>query len=41
MVRTQIHLFNYRDFTSGVNPTGNIVLQPGDVVVVPERRLFE
>jgi polysaccharide biosynthesis/export protein len=36
-----IHLFNYRDFTSGVNPTGNIALQPGDVVVVPERGLFE
>jgi polysaccharide biosynthesis/export protein len=39
--RNAIHLFNYRDFTSGVNPTGNIALLPGDVVVVPERRLFE
>jgi polysaccharide biosynthesis/export protein len=36
-----IHLFNYRDFTSGVNPTGNITLLPGDVIVVPERGLFE
>jgi polysaccharide biosynthesis/export protein len=39
--RDQIHLFNYRDFTRGADPAGNIVLRPGDVVVVPERRLFE
>ena len=37
----QIHVFDYRSFQYGLNPVGNIVLQPGDVVVVPERGLFE
>ena len=37
----QIHVFDFRAFKYGLNPTGNIVLQAGDVVVVPERELFE
>ena len=37
----QIHVFDFRAFKHGVNPAGNIVLRPGDVVVVPERGLFE
>jgi polysaccharide export outer membrane protein len=37
----QIHVFDFRAFKHGLNPTGNIVLQAGDVVVVPERGLFE
>lgn len=37
----EIHLFDFRAFKHGVNPAGNIMLRPGDVVVVPERGLFE
>lgn len=37
----QIHVFDFRALKYGVNPTGNIALKPGDVVVVPERGLFE
>jgi polysaccharide biosynthesis/export protein len=37
----EIHTFDFRAFRLGLNPTGNIVLRPGDVVVVPERGLFE
>lgn len=37
----QIHVFDFRAFKYGLNPAGNIVLQPGDVIVVPERGLFE
>jgi polysaccharide biosynthesis/export protein len=37
----QIHVFDFRAFKHGVNPAGNIVLAPGDVIVVPERGLFE
>ena len=37
----QIHVFDFRAFQDGLNPAGNIVLVPGDVVVVPERGLFE
>ena len=37
----QIHVFDFKAFKHGLNPTGNIVLKPGDVVVVPERGLFE
>jgi polysaccharide export outer membrane protein len=33
-------LFNYSDFESGKNLGDNIALQPGDVIVVPERGLF-
>ncbi len=33
-------LFNYRDFESGRNVSGNIDLRAGDVVVVPEKGLF-
>lgn len=33
--------FNYKKYTSGTDVTGNITLQSGDVVVVPERKLFE
>ena len=36
----QVFLFNYGDFESGKNLAGNIVVQPGDVIVVPERGLF-
>jgi polysaccharide export outer membrane protein len=39
--RDQIHVFDFRAFQDGLNPAGNIVLVPGDVVVVPERGLFE
>jgi polysaccharide export outer membrane protein len=33
--------FNYYDYFSGTNVTDNISLRPGDVVIVPERGLFE
>jgi polysaccharide export outer membrane protein len=33
--------FNYDAFTSGEDMSGNIVLKGGDVVIVPERKLFE
>jgi polysaccharide biosynthesis/export protein len=36
----QVFLFDYSDFESGKNLEGNIALQPGDVIVVPERGLF-
>jgi polysaccharide biosynthesis/export protein len=36
----QVFLFNYSDFESGKNLEGDIPLQPGDVIVVPERGLF-
>jgi polysaccharide biosynthesis/export protein len=32
--------FDYSDFESGKNPQEDIILQPGDVIVVPERGLF-
>jgi polysaccharide biosynthesis/export protein len=38
--RDEIHVFDFGAFRHG-HPTGNIVLRPGDVVVVPERGLFE
>ena len=34
-------LFDYRAFESGTDLTGNIELEPGDVVVVPERGILE
>lgn len=36
-----IFQFDYRAFENGRDVTGNISLRPGDVVVVPERGLFE
>lgn len=36
-----IFQFDYRAFENGRDVTGNIALRPGDVVVVPERGLFE
>ncbi len=33
--------FDYDAFTSGHDMSGNIKLKPGDVVIVPERGLFE
>lgn len=33
--------FNYRDYTRGHDMGGNITLRSGDVVVVPERGLFQ
>jgi polysaccharide biosynthesis/export protein len=39
--QVQIHVFDFRAFKDGLNPAGNIVLVPGDVIIVPERGLFE
>ena len=36
----QQFVFNYRDFELGRDPSGNIDLRAGDVVVVPEKGLF-
>ena len=36
-----IFVFNYNDFFSGTNFEDNISLRPGDVIIVPERGLFE
>jgi len=36
-----VFLFNYKAFESGTNLSGNIDLKGGDVIVVPERGLFE
>lgn len=33
--------FNYRDYTKGYDMEGNITLRNGDVIVVPERGLFQ
>ena len=38
--REQVFLFDYSDFEKGRSPEGNIPLQAGDVIVVPERGLF-
>jgi polysaccharide export outer membrane protein len=46
-VRRKIHgedrtfVFNYDDYFSGRNIADNITLRPGDVIIVPERGLFE
>ena len=37
----RIFEFNYRDYTRGRDLEGNITLRTGDVVVVPERGLFQ
>lgn len=34
-------VFDYRAFESGADLTGNIDLQPNDVIIVPERGLFD
>jgi polysaccharide export outer membrane protein len=36
-----IFVFNYKAYESGENISGNIVLHAGDVIMVPERGLFE
>ena len=36
-----IFVFNYKDFFHGRNFDDNINLRPGDVIIVPERGLFE
>lgn len=36
-----IYVFNYEDFFSGTNTDDNVNLRAGDVVIVPERGLFE
>lgn len=36
-----LHTINYRAITQGAELRSNIVLQDGDVILVPERRLFE
>jgi polysaccharide export outer membrane protein len=37
----RVFSFNYRDYTRGHDMEGNITLRSGDVVVVPERGLFQ
>ncbi|MFT7145222.1 MAG: polysaccharide export outer membrane protein [Yoonia sp.] len=39
----QPHVFtiNYRAILNGATMRNNVVLEPGDVIIVPERRLFE
>jgi polysaccharide biosynthesis/export protein len=37
----QIFAFNYRAYEAGADVEGNVVLRAGDVVIVPERGLFE
>ena len=36
-----VFFFNYKAYESGLDLEGNIDLRPGDVVIVPERGLFE
>ena len=36
-----VQSFNYRDAEQGKNLAGNMLLEPGDVVVVPEKGIFE
>jgi polysaccharide export outer membrane protein len=36
-----LYVFNYNDFFAGTNFENNINLRPGDVIIVPERGLFE
>ena len=37
----QIYVLNYDAIEAGTNPNGRTTLQEGDVIVVPQRRLFE
>lgn len=39
--RQSVFEINYRAILDGAEIRGNVVLQDGDVIVVPERRLFE
>ncbi len=39
--KTTVYGFNYKAIENGSSSAGPIVLQKGDVIVVPERRLFE
>jgi polysaccharide biosynthesis/export protein len=36
-----VFVFDYRAFEAGTNMENNIELRPNDVIIVPERRLFE
>ena len=36
-----IFAFDYRAYEAGYDLEGNVTLRPGDVVIVPERGLFE
>jgi polysaccharide export outer membrane protein len=36
-----IYMFSYRAYEAGADLEGNITLRAGDVIMVPERRLFE
>ena len=36
-----IYLFDYNAYLAGAEPTENINLHAGDIVIVPERGLFE
>jgi polysaccharide export outer membrane protein len=40
-VGEQIFAFNYRAYEAGADIEGNVVLHAGDVIIVPERGLFE
>ncbi len=37
----QLFDFDYADFISGVDASGNIRLHHGDVIIVPEKKIFE
>ena len=37
----QVFLINYNDIEQGTSKTGATVLREGDVIIVPQRRLFE
>jgi polysaccharide biosynthesis/export protein len=37
----KIYTFNYRDIENGASNAGNTTVRDGDVVVVPQRKLFE
>jgi polysaccharide export outer membrane protein len=39
--REMVYSFNYRAVQRGGRITGQLILQPGDVILAPERRLFE
>lgn len=38
---TKVQLLNYKKIESGTSNAGSIVLSDGDVIVVPQRKLFE
>jgi polysaccharide biosynthesis/export protein len=38
--KEDVFIFNYSDFLSGKNMENNIILKPGDLIIVPERGLF-